>query len=254
MTHSPTGVKCRATSVAKKQQIKFLVAFEREEILFPGETQNCSLSPRPPQRCQQQQSAMYHPLQPRPAGENEGEFCIWTRNIPKIANVVKNENDKKIVTGPSSLTVKAKGMQSLIMMECQNAMEMWRGEFKKSSSSCQEKYYLSSYLSKFISTIFSSIDELSEVEAAQTSEREGHLSSKMKKYHKKSPCKEPPTKYSDYKLWEWIDIRKTPCMELRQILRLWFLGKFLLYWMTTTSTSTTYTATTTVSSLNCTPR
>ena len=48
----------------------------------------------------------------------------------------------------------------------------------------QEKYYLSSYLSKFISTIFSSIDELSEVEAAQTSEREGHLSSKMKKYHK----------------------------------------------------------------------
>merc|ERR1711920_556099 len=30
-------------------------------------------------------------------------------------------------------------------------------------------------------------------------------------------------------------------------------GKFLLYWMTTTSTSTTYTATTTVSSLDCTP-
>jgi len=30
-------------------------------------------------------------------------------------------------------------------------------------------------------------------------------------------------------------------------------GKFLLYWMTTTSTSTTYTATTTVSSLACTP-
>ena len=118
----------------------------------------------------------------------------------------------------------------------------------------KKKHHLSTYLSKFISTIFSSIDELSEVEAAQTSEREGHLSSKMKKYHKNSPCKEPPTKYSDYKLWEWIDIRKTPCMELRQILRLWFLGKFLLYWMTTTSTSTTYTATTTVSSLNCTPR
>merc|ERR1712018_875815 len=48
----------------------------------------------------------------------------------------------------------------------------------------------------------SSKDELSEVEAAQTNERE---------------------------------------------------GKFLLYWMTTTSTSTTYTATTTVSSLACTP-
>merc|ERR1712018_827493 len=48
----------------------------------------------------------------------------------------------------------------------------------------------------------SSKDELSEVEAAQTNERE---------------------------------------------------GKFLLYWMTTTSTSTTYTATTTVSSLDCTP-
>ena len=30
-------------------------------------------------------------------------------------------------------------------------------------------------------------------------------------------------------------------------------GKFLLYWMTTTSTSTTYTATTTLSSVACTP-
>merc|ERR1712037_791741 len=30
-------------------------------------------------------------------------------------------------------------------------------------------------------------------------------------------------------------------------------GKFLMYWMTTTSTSTTYTATTTISSLACTP-
>merc|ERR1712226_698101 len=30
-------------------------------------------------------------------------------------------------------------------------------------------------------------------------------------------------------------------------------GKFLLYWMTTTSTSTSYTATTTISSLACTP-
>ena len=98
---------------------------------------------------------------------------------------LNNENCQTIcVPGLFSLTVKAKGMQSLNMMECQNAMEMWRGEFNKSSSSCQEKYYLSSYLSKFISTIFSSIDELSEVEAAQTSEREGHLSSKMKKYHK----------------------------------------------------------------------
>merc|ERR1712051_625506 len=57
-------------------------------------------------------------------------------------------------------------------------------------------------VSKRDGDVESSIDELSEVEAAQTSERE---------------------------------------------------GKFLLYWMTTTSTSTTYTATTTVSSLNCTP-
>merc|ERR1712051_888917 len=54
-------------------------------------------------------------------------------------------------------------------------------------------------VSKRDGDVESSIDELSEVEAAQTSERE---------------------------------------------------GKFLLYWMTTT---TTYTATTTVSSLNCTP-
>ena len=30
-------------------------------------------------------------------------------------------------------------------------------------------------------------------------------------------------------------------------------GKFLLYWMTTTSTTTSYTATTTVYSLRCTP-
>ena len=86
---------CWKDSVAKKQQLKFLAAFEREEILFPGETQNCFLSPRPPQHCQQQQFAMSHPLQPRPAGGNEGEFYIWTRNIPKIAKVVKNENDKK---------------------------------------------------------------------------------------------------------------------------------------------------------------
>merc|ERR1719400_489827 len=57
-------------------------------------------------------------------------------------------------------------------------------------------------VSKHNGDVESSIDELREVEAAQTSERE---------------------------------------------------GKFLLYWMTTTSTSTTYTATTTVSSLNCTP-
>ena len=64
---------------AKKQQLKFLVAFEREEILFPGETQNCSLSPRPPQHCQRQQSAMSHPLQPRPAGENEGDNCLKIR-------------------------------------------------------------------------------------------------------------------------------------------------------------------------------
>ena len=86
---------------------------------------------------------------------------------------------KKIVTGPSSLTVKAKGMESLILMECQNATEMWKGEFNKSSSSRQDKHYLSTYLSNFISTIFSSMDELSEVEAGQKSEREGHLSSKM---------------------------------------------------------------------------
>ena len=61
-----------------------MVAFEREEILFPGETQNCSLSPRPPQHCQQQQSAMSHPLQPRPAGGNEGEFAFEQETSQKL--------------------------------------------------------------------------------------------------------------------------------------------------------------------------
>merc|ERR1712018_521418 len=133
------------------------------------EIQNCFLSLRRHRPCQRPPFATYRPLQREPAGEKGG---------------------------PLSLTVKSKGMQSLIWTGRQRRSIVIDSEIKRDA-----EFDLDG-VTKHNGDVESSKDELSEVEAAQTNERE---------------------------------------------------GKFLLYWMTTTSTSTTYTATTTVSSLDCTP-
>ena len=53
-------------------------------------------------------------------------FVVWEYVLALSSKI---ENDQIIfVTGPLSLTVKAKGMQSLIWARWQNTTEMWKGE------------------------------------------------------------------------------------------------------------------------------
>ena len=141
-------------------------------------------------------------------------------------------------------------MQSLLLMEWQSAMEKtWKGELVIVVSWCQHNITFSNDANTKTLVVnnffFSSMDDLSEVEAGQeTSEREGHFSS----------SRNIKTSSHSNQLLEKFLNNQFLARSHPPLLRLQFPGKFLLYWMTTTSTSTTYTATTTVSSLACTPR